>query len=381
MSKKLLPTLFKETSTGKIQLWSIRVEGDSYYSLSGQEGGKIREGKPTVAKPKNVGKANETTPEEQAQKEAKAKWQKKLDKDYFLTKQEALAFQFSPLLAKTWDKQKSKLLDNPAMISPKLDGVRCYIKKDGAYSRSHKKFVSTKYIEEALEPYFEKFPNAILDGELYNHLYKEDFNQIISLVRREKNFTDEHWKGIWAKLEFHIFEQPILHSKKDLKNTAWMRYTDLKTNFFIKDEKYQHLFKFVDQHTYPSLTQDLVDNKNAYYLEKGYEGVMVKGYDSPYKMGRSSYLLKVKDFKDAEATIIKFEEGLGNRSSMAGKVTLKDENGMEFEASMRGGEELYTHMWENPGEYKGKKATFRYQNKTPDGRYRMPVMIAVRDYE
>ena len=73
-----------------------------------------------------------------------------------------------------------KEFDKDSFIQPKLDGVRCYISKHGAFSRNHKSFMNVAHILKELKPLLKKFPNLILDGELYNHDYKDNFNKIIS---------------------------------------------------------------------------------------------------------------------------------------------------------------------------------------------------------
>ena len=91
----------------------------------------------------------------------------------------------------------------PIFIQPKLDGVRCLIQYDSdpthefhncsrveAYSRTGKLWKNIDHILEELVPFFRKYPDVILDGELYNHDLKDDFEKIISLVRKTKP-TDE----------------------------------------------------------------------------------------------------------------------------------------------------------------------------------------------
>ena len=65
-------------------------------------------------------------------------------------------------------------------IQPKLDGVRCIFTKYGAYSRTGKKFYNLRHVELELKDFFIKNPFAVLDGELYNHDLRDDFEQIIS---------------------------------------------------------------------------------------------------------------------------------------------------------------------------------------------------------
>ena len=76
-------------------------------------------------------------------------------------------------------------------IQPKLDGVRCVFTKVGAYSRTGKEFKNVAHLEEDLEDFFNDNSNSILDGELYNHDLKHDFEKIISLVRKQKPTEDD----------------------------------------------------------------------------------------------------------------------------------------------------------------------------------------------
>ena len=91
---------------------------------------------------------------------------------------------FKPMLAHP----VSKTIDfnETLFIQPKLDGVRCFITATGAYSRNNKQFHNCKHILTELKPLFVDNPNLILDGELYNHRFKNNFNKIISLVRKQK---------------------------------------------------------------------------------------------------------------------------------------------------------------------------------------------------
>ena len=70
-----------------------------------------------------------------------------------------------------------------SFIQPKLDGVRCYITKNGAFSRNHKEFKTVDHIKDAFKPFFITNPNLVVDGELYNHQFKDNFNKIISPIK------------------------------------------------------------------------------------------------------------------------------------------------------------------------------------------------------
>ncbi len=388
-----LPTLYKRTSTGKIQQWTIYIDGDSYWVESGQTDGKLKVNKPTVAKPKNVGKSNETTPEEQALKEAQAKWDKKVERHYFEDIDDIDKVTFAVTLAKSSEKQADKLEGEPVALSPKLDGVRCYITKDGAFSRTDKRFITTKYIEEELAPIFEQDPNMVLDGELYNHDFKDNFNKIISLVRKtkESSITENNWKEIDQYLRFHIFdcipefqekvdedsEEPVLNQLAPY----WARMGHLES-LQVFEGSMPHI-RLVEQVIIPEMDwegEEFIDMRdNA--IAAGYEGVMVRNINMPYEMKRSYMLQKVKRFLTEEFAIVGVEEGEGNRSGMMGKFILELPDGETFSANARGGYEYYKEIWDNPDKYIGKQATHRFMNYTPDGVPRGGAVIAIRDYE
>ena len=97
-------------------------------------------------------------------------------------------------------------------IQPKLDGVRCIFTKDGAYSRTGKEFHNLQHIKIDLEKFFEQQPHTVLDGELYNHDLRDDFEQIISLVRKQKP-TDEDRLNAHKLIQYHVYDVYLDYSK------------------------------------------------------------------------------------------------------------------------------------------------------------------------
>ena len=77
-----LPIIFKRTETGSIQQLELIVKNNTFYTVTGKVGGKLITSIPTVVEGKNIGRSNETSPVEQAIKEAQAKWDKKVEKGY-----------------------------------------------------------------------------------------------------------------------------------------------------------------------------------------------------------------------------------------------------------------------------------------------------------
>ena len=93
-----------------------------------------------------------------------------------------------PMLAYKVDKKPIDWSEK-VFMQPKLDGVRCVIQLDDkgevyAYSRTGKPWLNIAHILKDLKPFFDQQPDVILDGELYNHDLRDDFNKIISLVRK-----------------------------------------------------------------------------------------------------------------------------------------------------------------------------------------------------
>ena len=112
----------------------------------------------------------------------------------------------------------------PVFMQPKLDGVRCVIQCElhylldnqqmhentvipviTAYSRTGKEWKNIQHILAELRPFFQKYPNHILDGELYNHDFKDDFEKIISMVRKTKP-TDEARLESAENVQFHCYD-------------------------------------------------------------------------------------------------------------------------------------------------------------------------------
>lgn len=369
------PKLYKKNSNGKLQEWTLCLESNKFWSEYGQIDGTIRGDKPKECKGKNIGRANETSPEEQAKKEADAKWKKQIEiKGYVEDINDVDKFVFWPTLAHKVEDHRHKLPED-VIGSPKLDGVRAFFEKGGAFSRNRKQWVSTKFLEKTLSPLVAPpylGQGVIIDGELYCHKFKDDFDYIISLARRNKHFTEKHWADIEKYLEFHVFDVyfPQSPNLPYVDRAEWIERT-------FAGGSYDKVVPVESEWTKRDDFSDLFTR----WTQDGYEGIMLRDPYAKYELKRSYGLQKYKEFIDEEFTIISFLEGEGKRSGMAGKVLLQHPNGKTFEAGLRGNEAKFTKWLKNNEKYVGKPATIRYQNLTPDGVPRFGVMIAVRDYE
>ena len=274
-----------------------------------------------------------------------------------------------PMLAHKFDESRIDF-NEPVYIQPKLDGVRCVFTKDGAFSRTGKKFMNLAHIELALIPFFNNSPHIVLDGELYNHKLKRDFEKIISLVRKQKPTADDRLNAQHL-VQFHVYD--YIDGNYDNYKT---RMQNLVTSD-IYDKSVWHVpAQLVDSYNY---ARDL----HATYLSEGYEGSIIRTGSGIYKHGRSYDLMKFKDFSDTEATIIGYELGKGKRTGTLGKFIMLDDEGIEFGCPPGKGYSYkdLAEMLNNITDYIGKRATFTYFQRTQAGSYRHPLFKCIRNYE
>jgi len=267
-------------------------------------------------------------------------------------------------------------------IQPKLDGVRCLIQADNysdkgsiipivtAYSRTGKEWKNIDHILEELVPFFNKHPDVILDGELYNHDLRDNFEKIISLVRKQKpTLVDRHEAKLLT--QFHCYD---------------MICPDFDHNFSIRDEFLQQTLDNVDyvKLVDTKLIESEREAKDIHFenLALGYEGSIVR-LNTKYQQKRSHSLRKFKDFSDKEATIIGYLDGKGKREGTLGKFVMQDDEGIEFGCPPGKGYNYkdLKNILENIGDYMGKRATFTYFERTKAGSYRHPLFKCIRNYE
>lgn len=280
---------------------------------------------------------------------------------------------FNVMLAHSAPKTIDFKNGNGYFIQPKLDGVRCYITKDGAFSRNHKQLHNCKHILTELKPLFADNPYVILDGELYNHKFKNNFNKIISLVRKQKPTQQDKFEAA-SYLQFHCYD---LFS--DYDSYSYLKFIDRTLAITNLQSKYKLRFtKTVDTKVLYSETElNKIHNENK---QNGYEGSIIRA-NKLYEQKRSHNLWKVKDFNDTEATIIGWVEGQGKRTGTIGKFIARDANGIEFGMPVMDKMPVLKKMYDIAEWYIGKTATFTYFQRTPSGSYRHPLFKTVRNYE
>ena len=256
-------------------------------------------------------------------------------------------------------------------IQPKLDGVRCIFTKDGAYSRTGKQFHNLRHIELRLKGFFKLNPDIQLDGELYNHALRNDFEQIISLVRKQKP-TDEDRRNAQHLIQYHVYDMIA----------EGLSYED-RLNWLMSNKVlwWGNVVVPVETHR----VNKYEEAANMHYdgfLKQGYEGSILR-LNGPYEQKRSYNLQKFKDFSDTEATIIGYEAGKGKFTGLIGKFLMIDDNGVEFGCPIGKGYNYDDRRFilNNIHDYIGKRATFTYFERTKAGSYRHPLYKTIRNYE
>ena len=403
------PTLYGKASTGKIKMWSIKVEDQKDAShpkgsvgaittTHGYLGGKLQENTRLVTVGKNLGKKNETTPVQQAVNEAQSDWKKKTeaggmtekkpeeeaaagagkaaagDSDKESVKSKPSAEKNAkaaaaaggvphPMLAHDYNK-RGKDIKFPCYAQRKLDGVRCLaISGKGLFSRTGKAFPHMDHIRAEMN----SLPNGgtILDGELYSDTL--NFQEIVGLVKKETLKPADAPK----MTQIYLCVYDTVQDGTNEQRNNWL-------NDLFKTHKFKAL-KLLPTDVANNL--DDVKRLHAEYVADGYEGLILRNKAGLYKVGhRSADLQKYKEFKDDEYKIVGFKEGDGiEKGCVIWVCETKDKK--PFSVRPRGTHEQRAEAFKTASKAVGKKLTVRFQELTEDGIPRFPVGLAIRDYE
>jgi DNA ligase-1 len=366
------PRLYTFDNDGRVREWHMEIKGSCHRTSTGLYGGKLMESGWTQCEAKNKGKKHATTAAQQAWKEVEGLYKKKLKQnwqDIIPNKLDWKVRYFEPMLAQNFKDHKDDMVF-PVLHQPKLDGHRCIARKDGLWTRKGEKYASVPHIEEALAPFFETYPQAILDGELYNHDLKDDFNEIASILRKTKELTPaqaEHSKNF---AQYHIYDAlSDVDDARGFLDRFSFTIGGRVVTFFGENHPY---IRFVMSNQ----ASDLDELNEAYeaYLEQGYEGQMIR-LDARYQIGgRSKSLLKRKEFEDAEFEIVSITAGLGNWAGRAKSCTVKLPNGKTGSAGMRGKKSYLKQVLKEADSYVGKLATVQFFGYTKDGKLRFATV-------
>jgi DNA ligase-1 len=248
------------------------------------------------------------------------------------------------LLAESWD-NAADLTD--WWMSEKLDGVRAYW--DG------KQFLSRQgNIYHAPDWFVDGLPSVPLDGELW--IDRKKFQRTVSIVRRQDK------SDLWKEVRFLIFDAPAANGGFEDRLA------------FLKDALAKGTAKFASQHAHERCKSLEALRAELTRIEAlAGEGLMLRQPGSKYVAGRSSTLLKVKTFHDAEAVVVGLQAGAGRHKGRMGALLVRLPDGTDFAI----GTGFSDRERENPPAI-GATVTFRYQKLSDAGVPRFPSWVGLR---
>ena len=357
---KTFPILYKKTSTGALQEWTVSAEGNYYWTVFGQVAGKHTESEKTCC----VGKQGRTDAE-QALFEAEALWTKKLKAGGYVQTKEAATYGASstmveggewPMLAKRFDKDGDKIR-YPAFCQRKYDGHRCIaVVKDGKctlWSRTRKPINSVPHIAHAFELLG---VDIVADGELYNPDYHDKFDELSHFIRQSKPIPGHEI------VQYHCYDVIMPGG--------------FSTRLAFRDTlKFKHPIVAVE--TIEVEDEDDVILAFERFRAEKYEGAMIRNTTGEYvshPSHRSSDLQKVKEMDDAEFEIVGVKEGKGKMAGHAIFI-VQVSPGITADAKMKGKLDNLRQYWEHPELAIGRQLTVQYQGYTKDGSLRFPVAL------
>lgn len=358
---KLYDTLYSIDSTGKTRTWRQEQQGNKYRTISGVKGSdNLVTSEWTVCEGKNVGKKNATSGVTQAEAEILAKYKKQLKTGYAKSEKDASkgTSYVEPMLAKELDDYIEKIdFSKGVLVQNKYNGARCVATLENGEvvlkSRKGELWVSVPHINKDLESFFAKYPDAVLDGELYNYDLREKLNELMKLVRKTKDISAEDLRKSEQMVRFYIYD--------GYNNNSDEKYTVRKDWIDETLPKYSKFYRKVKTTLVHSMKE--VDKIYETFLADGEEGAIVRIADSPYEHKRSKFLLKYKPEDDDEAVIMDLIEGTGNWSNTAKTATLKWK-GKTFDATFLKSYELGVERLKNKKDWIGKTVTFLYTGLT-----------------
>lgn len=271
------------------------------------------------------------------------------------------------MLAVTAKVAKFKMIEGkPVILDPKLDGMRMSASSIEYLSRKGKPIPAAAWLYKSIKEFLDNNPNITLDGEIYNHEYRDDFQSLMKICRRTK-LTDDDKIRAKDVLEFHIYDMKDSNNPgmTALERKRWLDNSDL--------ESFNNI-KIVDWEV--ADTVEDFDRITSKHLSDGYEGSIVRIIDSIYVNARSNSLIKIKEFMTEEFVVLDIVHGKGNRSDIAGSVTV-NVDGMDVGCGIRGSWTFSEDLLKNRVSYLGGLATVRYFNKTDEGKLRFPVVIDI----
>jgi DNA ligase-1 len=233
-------------------------------------------------------------------------------------------------------------------MSEKLDGVRAWWDGKQFFSRQGNIYHAPDWFVAGL-------PGVPLDGELW--LDRRSFQRTVSIVRRQDK--SDHWREI----KYVVFDAPAVAGPFEERQKALAE--------MIRRQHPQNA-AVLDQVRCAGV--DALKAELARVESLGGEGLMLRQPGSSYEAGRSSTLLKVKTFHDAEGTVVEHLPGKGRHAGRLGAVVVELPNGLTFSVGTG-----FSDSQRQNAPPIGSTITYRYQELTDRGVPRFPSFVRIRD--
>lgn len=436
-----LPPLYSIAKTGKKKMWKIWYLNDVLYRQHGDVDGK----KVTTdrrCESKNVGRANETSAEEQAALEAEREWIGQLDKGYkpdpsdkkgmekynkvMEAKRKQGNVNTGLVTAKGQKQKKAEKIENlkvehvqnellpmhadkfnsedkncmkhfdfkgGVLIQPKLDGWRMVARTQMTprglevvlTTRNGKQYPwYTNIRTEVLKMLKDTEPGSVvLDGEVYAHdLVDEKGNRILENERFEIITSSA---GLARKVP-HPMEDQLKYYvfdaflAKDVLKDKKERMQQVKRRELLDKicSAYQGS-SIVCLSTYEIHSIAELKEKHKQFVSEGYEGTILRAKDLIYELKhRSKKMRKLKDFIDKECMITGAKEGKGTEEGCVVWECVFPGSNETFDVRPRGSFEERKVLWKKRDQFIGQMITVRYFEVTPKGVPRLGVGIGIR---
>lgn len=358
----MFPDLYGKDSKGGLKFWRVETFGDCITVTHGKLDGKWQT-KDTVCKGKNIGKANETTPEQQALIEAEAKWVKQKKQGYFETAEEALAFEeFSPMKCHDYKDYADRVVF-PGYLQPKLNGMRVMIDRHGnAMSKAGEPYTLPKHLRESVNALFmeDAIPHG-LDCEVYAGLEADgglSLQQIVSAFRKENENT--------KKLQLWYYNIPA----QGMTLPERLKWLDEASKTLVDS--------LTPVPTVEVKSQEDYDSKHDFFVKLGYEGTVYHNVKGIYEHGKRSYdMLKRKPRQDTEARVLSVTIDKNGQ----GVLTCELESGVQFECLMRkdAHDTINFRLYINAVKLPGSFITVQFEEFSDSGVPTKTVGIGVRN--
>ncbi|WP_245756478.1 DNA ligase [Amphritea atlantica] len=238
-------------------------------------------------------------------------------------------------------------------VSEKLDGVRGYWDGKQLLTRQG-------YPVSAPQWFIADLPQQPLDGELW--IGRGQFDAVSALVRSSPGDNPALWSQQWRQVKYMLFDLP------QSPGTFSDRLIQLRS---IVNDIDRDWIQLIDQRRLASDTELMAFLEQV--VASGGEGLMLHHEDAIYKQGRSSNLLKLKLWQDAEARVIGYEPGKGKYAGMLGALLVETPTGVRFKL----GSGFTDQQRKNPPEI-GSLVTYKYTGINNNGVPRFASFMRIR---